>query len=150
MLQRLRRVVKKESSSLMTVRKRRIFGMKKKLTMQHKSNPDRGTAHSWYAWGNRFCCFVLLKLDSLCIVSRFGVSLSSDSSPKSAVRNGGGGCGSASGEEDVEEEASPQQSTAAQTQSECYIIPHKSESFSWVHSMNILCICVVHRLRLGS
>lgn len=44
MLQLLRRVVKKESSSSMTVRKRRIFGMKKKLTMQHKSNPDRGTA----------------------------------------------------------------------------------------------------------
>lgn len=58
MLQLLRRVVKKESSSLMTVRKRRIFGMKKKLTMQHKSNPDRGTAHGWYAWGNRFGCFV--------------------------------------------------------------------------------------------
>uniref|UniRef100_A0A671STI0 Serine/threonine-protein phosphatase 6 regulatory subunit 2-like n=1 Tax=Sinocyclocheilus anshuiensis TaxID=1608454 RepID=A0A671STI0_9TELE len=50
--------------------------------------------------------------------SRFGVSLSSDSSPKSAVRNGGGGRGSASEEEDVEEEASPQQSAAAQTQSE--------------------------------
>uniref|UniRef100_A0A671SVU5 Serine/threonine-protein phosphatase 6 regulatory subunit 2-like n=1 Tax=Sinocyclocheilus anshuiensis TaxID=1608454 RepID=A0A671SVU5_9TELE len=49
--------------------------------------------------------------------SRFGVSLSSDSSPKSAVRNGGGGRGSASEEEDVEEEASPQQSAAAQTQS---------------------------------
>lgn len=58
MLQLLRRVVKKESSSSMTVRKRRIFGMKKKLTMQHKSNPDRGTEHSWYAWGNRFGCFV--------------------------------------------------------------------------------------------
>ncbi|XP_056603442.1 serine/threonine-protein phosphatase 6 regulatory subunit 2a isoform X2 [Triplophysa dalaica] len=39
--------------------------------------------------------------------SRFGVSLSSDSSPKSAVRNGGGGCGSASEDEDIEEEASP-------------------------------------------
>ncbi|KAI7791666.1 serine/threonine-protein phosphatase 6 regulatory subunit 2a [Triplophysa rosa] len=39
--------------------------------------------------------------------SRFGVSLSSDSSPKSAVRNGGGGRGSASEDEDVEEEASP-------------------------------------------
>ncbi|XDV25124.1 hypothetical protein PO909_029096 [Leuciscus waleckii] len=48
--------------------------------------------------------------------SRFGVSLSSDSSPKSAVKNGGGGCGSASEEEDVEEEANPQQSTAAQAQ----------------------------------
>uniref|UniRef100_A0A671KZ80 Serine/threonine-protein phosphatase 6 regulatory subunit 2-like n=1 Tax=Sinocyclocheilus anshuiensis TaxID=1608454 RepID=A0A671KZ80_9TELE len=50
--------------------------------------------------------------------SRFGVSLSSDSSPKSAVRNGGGGRGSASEEEDVEEEASPQHSAVAQTQSE--------------------------------
>lgn len=39
--------------------------------------------------------------------SRFGASPSSDSSPKSAVRNGGGGRGSASEEEDVEEEASP-------------------------------------------
>lgn len=58
MLQLLRRVVKKESSSSMTVRKRRIFGMKKKLTMQHKSNPDRGIAHRWYAWGNIFSCFV--------------------------------------------------------------------------------------------
>uniref|UniRef100_A0A8C1HJC1 Protein phosphatase 6, regulatory subunit 2a n=1 Tax=Cyprinus carpio carpio TaxID=630221 RepID=A0A8C1HJC1_CYPCA len=48
--------------------------------------------------------------------SRFGVSVSSDSSPKSAVRNGGGGRGSASEEEDVEEEASPQQSAAAQAQ----------------------------------
>uniref|UniRef100_A0A673HTE5 Serine/threonine-protein phosphatase 6 regulatory subunit 2-like n=1 Tax=Sinocyclocheilus rhinocerous TaxID=307959 RepID=A0A673HTE5_9TELE len=47
--------------------------------------------------------------------SRFGVSLSSDSSPKSAVRNGGGGRGSASEEEDVEEEASPQQSAAVNT-----------------------------------
>uniref|UniRef100_A0A673MBQ9 Serine/threonine-protein phosphatase 6 regulatory subunit 2-like n=1 Tax=Sinocyclocheilus rhinocerous TaxID=307959 RepID=A0A673MBQ9_9TELE len=61
--------------------------------------------------------------------SRFGVSLSSDSSPKSAVRNGGGGCGSASEEEDVEEEASPQHSAVAQTQSECYNITHNSESF---------------------
>lgn len=51
------------------------------------------------------------------------MSLSSDNSPKSTVRNGGGGRGSASEEEDVEEEASPQQSTAAQTQSECYNIP---------------------------
>uniref|UniRef100_A0A8C2E324 Protein phosphatase 6, regulatory subunit 2a n=1 Tax=Cyprinus carpio TaxID=7962 RepID=A0A8C2E324_CYPCA len=47
--------------------------------------------------------------------SRFGVSLSSDSSPKSAVRNGGRGRGSASEEEDVEEEASPQQPASAQT-----------------------------------
>ncbi|XP_051974650.1 serine/threonine-protein phosphatase 6 regulatory subunit 2a isoform X1 [Xyrauchen texanus] len=39
--------------------------------------------------------------------TRFGVSLSSDSSPKSAVKNGGGGRGSASEEEDVEEESSP-------------------------------------------
>uniref|UniRef100_A0A672QWD2 Serine/threonine-protein phosphatase 6 regulatory subunit 2-like n=1 Tax=Sinocyclocheilus grahami TaxID=75366 RepID=A0A672QWD2_SINGR len=62
--------------------------------------------------------------------SRFGVSLSSDGSPKSAVRNGGGGRGSASEEEDVEEEASPQQSAASQTQSECYNITHDSESFS--------------------
>lgn len=62
-------------------------------------------------------------------VSRFGVSLSSDNSPKSAVRNGGGGRGSGSEEEDVEEEASPQKSAAAQTQSECYNITHNSESF---------------------
>uniref|UniRef100_A0A8C1BAN5 Protein phosphatase 6, regulatory subunit 2a n=2 Tax=Cyprinus carpio TaxID=7962 RepID=A0A8C1BAN5_CYPCA len=48
--------------------------------------------------------------------SRFGVSLSSDSSPKSAVRNGGRGRGSASEEEDVEEEASPQQPASAQAQ----------------------------------
>ncbi|XP_051543914.1 serine/threonine-protein phosphatase 6 regulatory subunit 2a isoform X1 [Myxocyprinus asiaticus] len=39
--------------------------------------------------------------------TRFGVSLSSDSSPRSAVKNGGGGCRSASEEEDVEEESSP-------------------------------------------
>lgn len=45
--------------------------------------------------------------------SRFGVSLSSDSSPKSAVRNGGGGRGSASEDEDVEEEASPSAHTSA-------------------------------------
>uniref|UniRef100_A0A8C2B5B8 Protein phosphatase 6, regulatory subunit 2a n=1 Tax=Cyprinus carpio TaxID=7962 RepID=A0A8C2B5B8_CYPCA len=59
----------------------------------------------------------------------FGVSLSSDSSPKSAVRNGGRGRGSASEEEDVEEEASPQQPASAQAQSECYNITHNSESF---------------------
>lgn len=67
--------------------------------------------------------FGLLNSSSLSILSRFGVSLSSDNSPKSTVRNGGGGRGSASEDEDVEEEASPQQSTAAQTQSECLNIP---------------------------
>ncbi|TRY82375.1 hypothetical protein DNTS_015112 [Danionella cerebrum] len=46
--------------------------------------------------------------------SRFGVS--SDNSPKSAIRNGGGGCGLASEDEDVEEEPSPQQPTGAQSQ----------------------------------
>lgn len=70
------------------------------------------------------------------------MSLSSDSSPKSAVRNGGGGRGSASEEEDVEEEASPQQSAAAQTQSECYNITHNSESFRLICLLNILCACV--------
>ncbi|XP_026088074.1 serine/threonine-protein phosphatase 6 regulatory subunit 2-like isoform X1 [Carassius auratus] len=67
--------------------------------------------------------------------SRFGVSLSSDSSPKSAVRNGGGGCGSASEEEDVEEEASPQQSAPAQAQNSSWMASfgetEVSSSSSW-------------------
>ncbi len=66
------------------------------------------------------------------------MSLSSDSSPKSAVRNGGGGRGSASEEEDGEEESSPQQSAAAQTQSECYnITPQIFQMNSFVE----LCLC---------
>uniref|UniRef100_A0A671KWK6 Serine/threonine-protein phosphatase 6 regulatory subunit 2-like n=1 Tax=Sinocyclocheilus anshuiensis TaxID=1608454 RepID=A0A671KWK6_9TELE len=82
-----------------------------------------------YATQIKILLFCLLNSHSLFILSRFGVSLSSDSSPKSAVRNGGGGRGSASEEEDVEEEASPQHSAVAQTQSECYNITHNSESF---------------------
>uniref|UniRef100_A0A672QYF7 Serine/threonine-protein phosphatase 6 regulatory subunit 2-like n=1 Tax=Sinocyclocheilus grahami TaxID=75366 RepID=A0A672QYF7_SINGR len=78
---------------------------------------------------NYILLFCLLNSHSLFILSRFGVSLSSDSSPKSAVRNGGGGRGSASEEEDVEEEASPPHSAVAQTQSECCNITHNSESF---------------------
>uniref|UniRef100_A0A672QXP5 Serine/threonine-protein phosphatase 6 regulatory subunit 2-like n=1 Tax=Sinocyclocheilus grahami TaxID=75366 RepID=A0A672QXP5_SINGR len=67
--------------------------------------------------------------------SRFGVSLSSDSSPKSAVRNGGGGRGSASEEEDVEEEASPPHSAVAQTQNSSWTASfgetEVSSSSSW-------------------
>uniref|UniRef100_A0A8C2HDJ5 Protein phosphatase 6, regulatory subunit 2a n=1 Tax=Cyprinus carpio TaxID=7962 RepID=A0A8C2HDJ5_CYPCA len=67
--------------------------------------------------------------------SRFGVSLSSDSSPKSAVRNGGRGRGSASEEEDVEEEASPQQPASAQAQNSSWTASfgdtEVSSSSSW-------------------